>query len=133
LSRLLINKVVPNTVNAKLLKPRLNQFELAGVHNAALEGAKTIGMLSWDPVALDLISFLGAGFPYFLRFHCLVRQSVFFSSLTHLFPSGCVVVNIGAEDLSKAAPTLILGVVWQIIRVCRNYTCLRSDIVGPCF
>jgi len=30
---------------------------------------------------------------------------------------GCHIVNVGAEDLTKAVPHLILGVVWQIIRI----------------
>ena len=30
---------------------------------------------------------------------------------------GCNIVNIGAEDLEKGKPHLILGVLWQIIRV----------------
>ena len=30
---------------------------------------------------------------------------------------GCSVVNIGAEDLSKGKHHLILGLLWQIIRV----------------
>ena len=35
---------------------------------------------------------------------------------------GCSVVNIGAEDLSKGKQHLILGLLWQIIRVssCRS-------------
>ena len=30
---------------------------------------------------------------------------------------GCNVVNIGAEDFSKGTPHLVLGLLWQIIRV----------------
>ncbi len=30
---------------------------------------------------------------------------------------GCSVVNIGAEDLSKGKAHLLLGLLWQIIRV----------------
>ena len=30
---------------------------------------------------------------------------------------GCSVVNIGAEDLTKGKPHLLLGLLWQIIRV----------------
>lgn len=30
---------------------------------------------------------------------------------------GCQVVNIGAQDLIEGSPTLILGLVWQIIRI----------------
>ena len=30
---------------------------------------------------------------------------------------GCNIVNIGAEDLEKGKPHLVLGVLWQIIRV----------------
>lgn len=35
---------------------------------------------------------------------------------------GCQIVNIGPEDLYKGeqSPTLILGVVWQLIRVSRR-------------
>ena len=31
---------------------------------------------------------------------------------------GCNIVNIGAEDLIDAKPHLVLGLLWQIIRVC---------------
>lgn len=34
---------------------------------------------------------------------------------------GCQVVNIGPDDLSDAIPHLILGLVWQIVRVCYYY------------
>ena len=30
---------------------------------------------------------------------------------------GCNIVNIGADDLEKGTPHLVLGVLWQIIRV----------------
>ena len=30
---------------------------------------------------------------------------------------GCNIVNIGAEDLEQGKPHLVLGVLWQIIRV----------------
>ena len=30
---------------------------------------------------------------------------------------GCQIVNIGPDDLSDAIPHLILGLVWQIVRV----------------
>ena len=30
---------------------------------------------------------------------------------------GCCIVNIGAEDISKGKPHLILGLLWQVIRV----------------
>lgn len=30
---------------------------------------------------------------------------------------GCRVVNIGAEDLAAGKPHLVLGLLWQIIRV----------------
>ena len=30
---------------------------------------------------------------------------------------GCNIVNIGAEDIEKAKPHLVFGVMWQIIRV----------------
>lgn len=30
---------------------------------------------------------------------------------------GCNIVNIGAEDIEKGKPHLVLGVLWQIIRV----------------
>ena len=35
---------------------------------------------------------------------------------------GCSVVNIGAEDLSKGKQHLILGLLWQIIRVSPSFT-----------
>ena len=31
---------------------------------------------------------------------------------------GCNIVNIDAHDLSKGKPHLVLGLLWQIIRVC---------------
>jgi plastin-1 len=37
---------------------------------------------------------------------------------------GCTVVNIGAEDLSSGQPHLILGLLWQIIKV--SSTCTVS-------
>ena len=30
---------------------------------------------------------------------------------------GCNIVNIGAEDLERGKPHLVLGLLWQIIRV----------------
>ena len=30
---------------------------------------------------------------------------------------GCNIVNLGAEDLQKGKPHLVLGLLWQIIRV----------------
>lgn len=30
---------------------------------------------------------------------------------------GCSIVNIGPDDLSDGTPHLILGLVWQIVRV----------------
>lgn len=30
---------------------------------------------------------------------------------------GCNIVNIGSDDLHKGAPHLVLGLLWQIIRV----------------
>lgn len=30
---------------------------------------------------------------------------------------GCNVVNVGADDLIQGSPTLVLGIVWQIIRI----------------
>ena len=35
---------------------------------------------------------------------------------------GCNIVNIGAEDLEKGTAHLVLGVLWQIIRV-RFWVC----------
>jgi hypothetical protein len=35
---------------------------------------------------------------------------------------GCSIVNIGAEDLIEGKPYLVLGLLWQIIRV-RNRDC----------
>ena len=31
---------------------------------------------------------------------------------------GCNIVNIDGDDLSKGKPHLVLGLLWQIIRVC---------------
>ena len=31
---------------------------------------------------------------------------------------GCHVINIGSQDLKEAKPHLVLGLLWQIIRVC---------------
>ena len=31
---------------------------------------------------------------------------------------GCNIVNIDAHDLTKGKPHLVLGLLWQIIRVC---------------
>jgi hypothetical protein len=30
---------------------------------------------------------------------------------------GCYIVNIGPEDLTNGTPHLVLGLIWQIIRV----------------
>lgn len=37
---------------------------------------------------------------------------------------GCNIVNIGAEDLEKGKPHLVLGVLWQIIRVSASRSAL---------
>lgn len=58
---------------------------------------------------------------------------------------GCNIVNIGPEDLQAGKPHLVLGLLWQIIRVCTEapgsinsnfYGCLnvctlRLDKMGP--
>lgn len=31
---------------------------------------------------------------------------------------GCNIVNIGDDDLEKCKPHLVLGLLWQVIRVC---------------
>lgn len=36
---------------------------------------------------------------------------------------GCQIVNIGPDDLSDGTPHLILGLVWQIVRVRFNFFC----------
>ena len=43
---------------------------------------------------------------------------------------GCNIVNIGAEDIEKAKPHLVFGVMWQIIRVSFALFVLRvSNVV----
>lgn len=41
---------------------------------------------------------------------------------------GCNIVNIGAEDLEKGKPHLVLGLLWQIIRVSVWVCCVVSVI-----
>lgn len=43
-------------------------------------------------------------------------------ALTSAQSIGCNIVNIGADDLDKAKPHLLLGLLWQIIRVSRAGT-----------
>lgn len=43
---------------------------------------------------------------------------------------GCSVVNIGAEDLTKGKEHLILGLLWQIIRVSCHHFIRLQDIWG---
>lgn len=38
-------------------------------------------------------------------------------ALTSCSAIGCNVVNIDADDISKGKPHLVLGIIWQIIRV----------------
>jgi len=33
---------------------------------------------------------------------------------------GCNIVNIGAQDLIEGKPHLVLGLMWQVIRVCQS-------------
>ena len=45
---------------------------------------------------------------------------------------GCNIVNIGAEDLIEGKPHLVLGLLWQIIRVRENtllYTECQSSFI----
>ncbi|XP_022782444.1 plastin-3-like [Stylophora pistillata] len=46
---------------------------------------------------------------------------------------GCNIVNIGAEDLEKGKPHLVLGLLWQIIRVSDSecYSVLLRQITPP--
>ena len=37
---------------------------------------------------------------------------------------GCSIQNIGAKDLMAGTHHLILGLVWQVIRVCRSSVCV---------
>lgn len=39
---------------------------------------------------------------------------------------GCNIVNIGPEDLQAGKPHLVLGLLWQIIRVCSSIGCRLS-------
>lgn len=42
---------------------------------------------------------------------------------------GCSVVNIGPQDLIEGRPHLVLGLLWQIIKVCVKicgYACARA-------
>lgn len=39
---------------------------------------------------------------------------------------GCNIVNIGPEDLQAGKPHLVLGLLWQIIRVCSSNRCKIS-------
>lgn len=39
-------------------------------------------------------------------------------ALTSAQSIGCNIVNIGADDLERGKPHLVLGLLWQIIRVC---------------
>ena len=38
-------------------------------------------------------------------------------ALTSAMAIGCYIVNIGADDLRDGKPHLVLGLLWQIIRV----------------
>jgi hypothetical protein len=40
---------------------------------------------------------------------------------------GCNIVNIDADDLAKGKPHLVLGLLWQIIRV--RFTSGKSTII----
>ena len=42
---------------------------------------------------------------------------------------GCSVVNIGAEDLSKGKQHLILGLLWQIIRVSPSFIWTTTQLI----
>lgn len=41
---------------------------------------------------------------------------------------GCYIVNIGPDDLTKGKPHLVLGLLWQIIRVCNMHAKNTSTI-----
>lgn len=41
---------------------------------------------------------------------------------------GCNIVNIGAEDLEQGKPHLVLGVLWQIIRVSLILSALQNSL-----
>jgi len=50
---------------------------------------------------------------------------------------GCNIVNIGADDLNQGKPHLVLGLLWQIIRVCiwmyqsvENFKCPVMDFTN---
>jgi len=47
---------------------------------------------------------------------------------------GCNVVNIGPEDLHEGKEHLVLGLMWQVIRVSgvRFTFCLRHRVMSPC-
>ena len=40
---------------------------------------------------------------------------------------GCYIVNIGPEDLTKGTPHLVLGLIWQIIRVGVYCACMYVE------
>lgn len=42
---------------------------------------------------------------------------------------GCNIVNIGAQDLIEGKPHLVLGLLWQVIRVSESTSCSLSEIL----
>lgn len=42
---------------------------------------------------------------------------------------GCNIVNIGAQDLIEGKPHLVLGLLWQVIRVSESTSCSLSAIL----
>lgn len=44
---------------------------------------------------------------------------------------GCNIINIGPQDIMDAKPHLILGLLWQVIKV-RSWECVCVCVSGEC-
>lgn len=115
-----------------------NIYECTGKRSSSTETAKTMGFFFWlEHFAFINITYvLKSEFSQSILSYLLSQlvnktlestfSNVFFLvaiqenlnlALNSASAIGCTVVNIGAQDLKEGKPHLVLGLLWQIIKV----------------
>lgn len=96
----MINLSVPDTIDERTInKKKLTPFTIQ---------VRQESMMSFDVFAV----------PVGVCSHrCLVPQENLNLALNSASAIGCHVVNIGAEDLKEGRQHLVLGLLWQVIKI----------------
>lgn len=97
----LINLSVPDTIDERTInKKKLTAF------------TTQVSFNQWFAFILTYINY------FLLTFHFPPHQQENLNlALNSASAIGCQVVNIGAQDLKEGKPHLVLGLLWQIIKI----------------